>query len=132
MSTLYRTLILALAVCVAGCDRPAEPAAPPVATETRETAPPVGSDQRLARGEETYRSACAGCHDNGEHGAPRTGVREDWEGRSEMWQAVLFRHARDGYLDMPEKGGQPALSDDSVDAASEYMLEATFPDRPRD
>jgi cytochrome c5 len=87
---------------------------------------------RLALGKATYDSACASCHAAGEGGAPRTGQREDWEGRSNLWQAVLFNHAKSGYLEMPGKGGQAELSDESVEAATEYMLGLTFPELPRD
>jgi cytochrome c5 len=30
-----------------------------------------------------------------------------------MWQAVLFNHAKSGYLEMPGKGGQDELSDEA-------------------
>jgi cytochrome c5 len=49
-----------------------------------------------------------------------------------MWQAVLFNHAKAGYLDMPEKGGAAELSDEAVEAAAEYMLSLTFPELPTD
>jgi hypothetical protein len=35
-----------------------------------------------------------------------------------MWQAVLFNHAKSGYLEMPEKGGAAELSDEAVEAAA--------------
>lgn len=87
---------------------------------------------RQALGEATYARACASCHEAGEGNAPRTGVREDWAERSDLWQAVLFNHAKAGYLEMPGKGGQPELSDEAVEAAAEYMLGLTFPELPRD
>ena len=49
-----------------------------------------------------------------------------------MWQAVLFNHAKSGFLEMPPKGGQPGLPDESVEAATEYMLGITYPELPRD
>jgi cytochrome c5 len=79
-----------------------------------------------------YTRHCAACHDDGMLGAPRIDVPEEWQGRSSLWQAVLMEHAKDGYYDMPAKGGQMDLRDDVVNAAAEYMLERTFPDRPRD
>lgn len=99
--------------------------------ETRE----VKQDWRTDRqdlGKATYAAACASCHDSGESGAPRTGVREDWSERSDLWQAVLFNHAKAGYLEMPGKGGQSELTDQAVEAATEYMLGLTFPELPRD
>jgi cytochrome c5 len=93
---------------------------------------PGWREDRLALGKTTYDAACASCHEAGEGGAPRTGRAEDWSERSDLWQAVLFNHAKSGYLEMPGKGGQPELSDESVEAATEYMLGLTFPELPRD
>ena len=83
-------------------------------------------------GEEAYLDHCAGCHQTGILGAPRAGEPEDWKNRSSLWQAVLIEHAKEGYLDMPARGGNMELPDEVVSAAAEYMLEKTFADRPRD
>ena len=83
-------------------------------------------------GEAAYLEHCAGCHQTGMLGAPREGVPADWEHRSSLWQAVLMEHAKTGYFEMPARGGKMDLPDDVVEAAAEYMLEQTFPDRPED
>ena len=83
-------------------------------------------------GEAAYLEHCAGCHETGMLGAPREGEPRDWRGRSELWQAVLMEHAKDGYFEMPARGGKMDLPDEIVEAAAEYMLEQTFPDRPED
>lgn len=83
-------------------------------------------------GKAAWQQHCAGCHEDGMLGAPRIGVPAEWQGRSSLWQAVLMEHAKDGYYDMPARGGQTDLPDDIVNAAAEYMLETTFPDRPQD
>lgn len=83
-------------------------------------------------GEAAYVEHCAACHETGLLGAPREGIPTDWEGRSKLWQAVLMEHAKTGYFDMPARGGKTHLPDDVVDAAAEYMLEKTFPNRPQD
>ncbi len=83
-------------------------------------------------GEQAYVEHCAGCHETGMLGAPREGEPQDWEGRSSLWQAVLMDHAKTGYFDMPARGGKTELPDEVVNAAAEYMLEMTFPDRPQD
>ena len=79
-----------------------------------------------------YERACAACHDEGLNGAPAVGDREAWADRSSLWVAVLEEHAKEGYLDTPARGGDPALSDCEVAAATEYMLSLTHPDRPAD
>ena len=88
--------------------------------------------ERLEDGRRAYVAVCASCHDKGINGAPITGRTEDWSGRSRLWEAVLFKHANRGYLDMPAKGGRPELSDYEVDAAAEYMLTVSFPNLPED
>ena len=89
-------------------------------------------ERYLAIGHETYEWACAACHEEGKNGAPRKGDQTAWSDRSPLWSAVLLEHAKQGYLQMPAKGGHPYLSDRAVEAAGEYMLSETFPDLPRD
>jgi cytochrome c5 len=134
MRVLYRSLLaialFGLAACSTGDDEAAaEPSA--MSPEQREVKPTWRED-RLALGVQTYQAACASCHETGDQDAPITGNREQWEQRSDMWQAVLFNHAKAGYLQMPGKGGQLELTDDAVEAATEYMLGLTFPELPRD
>jgi len=83
-------------------------------------------------GEAAYQEHCAGCHETGMLGAPREGEPNDWQERSALWQAVLMEHAKTGYFEMPARGGKSELPDEVVDAAAEYMLETTFPNRPED
>ena len=131
---LCRTLLVIALFIFTGCSgvSPEATAAPKASSDQAGTAP-SWREQRMALGRETYEAACASCHAAGdEHGAPVTGNRDDWVGRSDMWQAVLFNHAKSGYLDMPGKGGQADLSDEAVEAATEYMLDQTFPELPRD
>ena len=83
-------------------------------------------------GEAAYMEHCSGCHETGMLGAPREGQPEEWAGRSNLWQAVLMEHAKTGYFEMPARGGRSDLSDEIINAASEYMIELTFPDRQKD
>jgi cytochrome c5 len=107
---------LALGACAAHSGEPKDDAAPATAID----------------GEQAYAEHCAGCHETGMLGAPREGEPQDWEDRSSLWQAVLMDHAKTGYFDMPARGGKTELPDEVVNAASEYMIEATFPDRLKD
>ena len=88
----------------------------------------------LALGRDTYARVCASCHDEneGDASAPLKGDRESWTNRSPLWAAVLFEHAKSGYVGMPVKGGYPDLTEREVEAAGEYMLSETFPELPRD
>ncbi len=89
-------------------------------------------DRYLALGRDTYGWACAACHDEGTGGAPVKGDRDSWTNRSPLWSAVLLEHAKQGWLDMPARGGHPYLSDRAVEAAGEYMLHETFPEKLQD
>ena len=114
-------LSLTLAVTLAACGQADQGNSVPETTESAWLA-----------GKDAYDEICAGCHDEGLDGAPKTGVREDWEGKSWLWEAVLFEHARDGYGKMPAKGGEMELDEATVTKAAEYMLNLTFPETPRD
>ena len=134
MLLVYRILctvaLAGLVACSPGSEDAAAPT--PVADQKPRDVKPTWREDRVALGEETYRAACASCHDSGEQDAPITGIRDQWEDRSDMWQAVLFKHAKSGYLEMPGKGGQSDLTDEAGEAATEDMLGLTFPDRLMD
>lgn len=104
-------------------------------SSTGDTAAPAISDGASAStelsGREAYNQVCASCHEEGVNGAPRTGDREAWSDRSWLWEAVLFEHAKQGFMDMPARGGEDSLADTTVEKAAEYMLSKTFPDVQR-
>ena len=124
MPQVYRMMIAVAALSLAACSPGGgESEAPPAAEPQAHDLKPSWREDRRELGEATYELACASCHDSGKLGAPLTGNREQWSGRSDMWQAVL---------EMPGKGGRPELSDEAVEAAAEYMLAETFPELPTD
>lgn len=88
--------------------------------------------QRMAEGHTAYEAGCARCHEDGSEGAPVTSNADDWSERSDLWEGVLFEHARKGYINMPAKGGEESISDYDVNAAAEYMLTITHPEMPED
>lgn len=82
-------------------------------------APATSVDGRLA-----YVQTCAACHTYGVAGAPRTGVREDWQGRLAQGRIELARSVLKGRGGMPPKGGNASLSDEAALAALEYIVSA--------
>ena len=122
---MLRMMLIAL-LLLAGCGKSADDAATPIAPDDFE---PTDSMVQLT-GKQAYDRVCASCHDEGVDGAPKIGDQEAWAGRSWLWEAVLFEHAKDGYLEMPAKGGEESLDDATVEMAAEYMLTKTFPDAP--
>jgi cytochrome c5 len=121
-------LLLALSGVAACSPPPDEAAAPQAAAAAGEAAEEI----RTFSGAEAYQLACARCHEQGENGAPRTGDAAAWAGRSPLWEAVLFEHAKKGYGNMPAKGGNESLDDAVVERAAEYMLRQVYPDAPPD
>ncbi len=53
---------------------------------------------------EKWSRSCALCHVDGEGGAPRSGVREEWEERLARGREVMYRHTLEGYRRMPPLG----------------------------
>lgn len=130
MSSERWLLLGACLVCLVGCSPDSEEPKPIV--ETQSVQAESWREGQMLAGQATYEAACAVCHAQGLDNAPAVGDREAWSGRSDLWIAVLAEHANDGYLEMPEKGGHGELTEEAVNAASEYMLFKTFPERPRD
>ncbi|MEJ2176910.1 MAG: c-type cytochrome [Gammaproteobacteria bacterium] len=98
-------------------------AAEEAATAAQETQVASGP----ADGESVYNTSCTACHTPGIAGAPKLGDAAAWEARLAQGIEVLIEHAIQGYQGeagvMPAKGGNPALSDDEVTAAVQYMLD---------
>lgn len=94
------------------------------AAETATAAPVVVAE--ALTGEQAYAS-CGACHTSGVAGAPMLGDAGDWESRVTKGIEALYANAINGYTGeagmMPAKGGNTALSDDSVKAAVDYMVE---------
>jgi len=122
MIRCFCVLLLATLLCGCGPVRQDEPA------------PQVEADDPTVTlsGRQAYARTCARCHDSGLEGAPRIGDRDAWEGRSMLWQAVLFEHVKSGYMAMPARGGNAALDDATVARAAEYMLSTTYPEIKKD
>jgi len=75
-----------------------------------------------------YDKSCHACHAFGTFGAPRPGVSDEWDSRMQKGLPVLISHALSGYNAMPPRGGNPNLSDDDVQAAVHYMVDANDAD----
>lgn len=98
---------------------PAKPAAVPAPSPAPAPAPSKPAD--LALGQQTYRQACAFCHDKGIANAPMAGDKSAWSARLAQGMDALYASALHGKGGMPAKGGNPALPDDAVKAAVDYL-----------
>ncbi len=89
----------------------------------------IPDDTQLAAGRSIYVVECSLCHDEGEEGAPSLSDGEQWNTRRTQGEAILIKHAIEGFIgkdgEMPARGGTDSLSDEEVTNAVRYMLEAT-------
>jgi cytochrome c5 len=78
-----------------------------------------------ASGRTTYDTVCTACHSTGAAGAPKLGDKAAWAPRIKTGMDALHASALKGKGAMPPKGGNPALADDAVKAAVDYMVAAS-------
>lgn len=106
-------LLAVLSACGKGTPPPA--AAPAAAPDTAV----------LVKGEHVYKLTCALCHAAGVGGAPKIGDAADWGPRIAQGKDTLYTHALNGFTGtkgaMPARGANPALADEDVKAAVDYM-----------
>jgi cytochrome c5 len=106
-----------------------------LAAELLVTAPAVSADNSayvelqgpgLTQGRVLWLANCETCHGYGIAGAPIPMQPSEWAARLEKGKRVLYKHAINGFFGpddsmMPERGGNPDLTDEQVMAAVDYM-----------
>jgi cytochrome c5 len=129
-NTLLSLLIVA---ALAACSQKTETTAPPVvvavpvpvaapapAPAPAPIAPVSAAD--LAIGEKVYTATCAACHAAAVMGAPKLADAAAWSPRIAKGVNVLYKSSFDGLKLMPARGGNPALKDEELRAAVDYMV----------
>ena len=95
--------------------------------ESTQAAPAASAEPVVLSPAEAY-AGCAACHDAGIAGAPAMGDKAAWSSRVAQGIDTLYEHAIQGFQGqagyMPAKGGNAALSDESVKAAVDHMVQA--------
>ncbi|OBU15395.1 cytochrome C [Photobacterium aquimaris] len=95
----------------------------PVGSVHLEGSTPVAVATTSARtAQAIYDQYCASCHNSGLMGAPKKGDADDWAARVSQGDAVLAKHAIEGFNAMPAKGTCMDCSDDEIVAAINYMI----------
>ena len=96
---------------------------------TTDDAVVAAADGGAPDGAQVFQGLCMSCHGSGIPGIPQLGEAAVWEPRIAKGMDALYANAINGYvgesgIPMPARGGNPALSDDEVKAAVDYMVEA--------
>lgn len=126
---MSRYILLFFSVLILfGCGKEDVAELPPIEPISEEI---TSSPSAYQIGQQAYEEVCARCHEEGLDGAPKVGDRAAWNDRSAQWEAVLFEHARNGFGDMPAKGGAETIDEATVSKAAEYMMSLTFPEMPQ-
>ena len=84
-------------------------------------------DKHLSQGREVWLNTCESCHGYGIAGAPVPMHASDWLVRVKKPKSILYDHAINGFYGpddtmMPERGGNPALTNIEVISAVDYMV----------
>jgi cytochrome c5 len=98
-----------------------------VAAETDETVFVRFDGTALESGRALWLDNCKGCHGYGVAGAPIPMQADQWQVRVIKSRQVLYAHAINGFFGpddtmMPERGGNPELTDEQVRLAVDYMI----------
>lgn len=130
--TANRLLVLVALLGLASCGK--QDAATPAATAPAPASPAAAAAPATASAENTvgksvYGKVCALCHAAGVAGAPKPGDKADWGPRIAQGDALLYKHALEGFTGakgvMPARGTGASLTDDEVKAAVRYMVDAS-------
>lgn len=84
-------------------------------------------EQALKAGRQLWIDNCKTCHAYGVAGAPIPMKAKEWKTRVIKPRELLYDHAINGFFGpddtmMPERGGNPELSDEQVRLAVDYMV----------
>lgn len=74
-------------------------------------------------GESVYNGLCMACHGTGVSDAPIPGSEQMAARETEKGMDGLVQNAINGLNAMPARGGNPALTDEQIQAAVEFMLQ---------
>ena len=115
--------LAALSLLLVACGDKKAAEAPATATVVVAAAPAVENTV----GKSVFGKSCSLCHAVGAAGAPKPGDKADWGPRIAQGEAILHKHALEGFTGtkgvMPARGANPALKDDEVKAAVAFMVD---------
>jgi cytochrome c5 len=105
-----------------GAVRSGEEGAAALAEAQAATVAAAPAADALVDGSAVYAGLCKACHDAGVAEAPITGSEQMVARLAEKGLETLVSNAINGLNAMPPRGGNPALTDEEIQAAVEFML----------
>ena len=106
-----------------GSVRYGEAGAAALAEAQAATSEAVPAGDVVVNGPEVYGGLCKTCHDAGVADAPIPGTEQMADRETERGLDGLVQNAVNGLNAMPPRGGNPALTDEQIQAAVEFMLQ---------
>ena len=88
-----------------------------------QAAPAASTEDAVVDGAAVYDGLCKTCHAVGVAGAPVPGSEQFAAREAERGLDGLVQNALNGLNAMPPRGGNPALTDEQIQAAVEFMLQ---------
>lgn len=106
-----------------GAVRSGEAGAAALAEAQAAVAAAAPAEDAVVDGPSVYGGLCMSCHDTGVAGAPIKGSELMATRETERGLDGLVQNAINGLNAMPARGGNPALTDEQIRAAVEFMLQ---------
>lgn len=118
-----KAVLAAERIAPVGAVRSGEAGAEALAEAQAAAAAAPAEEDVVVDGPTVYGGLCSACHDAGVSGAPIKGSELMAARLEEKGFDMLVQNAINGLNVMPPKGGNPALTDEQIRAAVEFMLE---------
>jgi cytochrome c5 len=117
-----QALLVEQRIAPVGAVRAGEAGAADLAAAQAELAAAAPAEDVVVDGEQVYGGLCKTCHDAGVAGAPISSSEQMAERLDAKGLETLVYNAINGLNAMPPRGGNPALTDEQIQAAVEFML----------
>lgn len=118
-----KTVLAKERIAPVGAVRSGEAGAAALAEAQAAAAAAAPAEEVVVDGPTVYASLCNACHDAGVSGAPIKSSEQMAARLAEKGLETLIQNAINGLNVMPPRGGNPALTDEQIAAAVEFMIQ---------
>ena len=118
-----KTVLAKERIAPVGAVRSGEAGAAALAEAQAAAAAAAPAEEVVVDGPTVYGGLCNACHDAGVSGAPIKSSEQMAARLAEKGLETLIQNAINGLNVMPPRGGNPALTDEQIAAAVEFMIQ---------